>query len=126
MLRAVSSNLRPDAWTFEVETLAVLDMAGFLFSFGIRLFFGFGILVSVASCCSSLSVAVWKCVTGYKLPDPCNGMLQCFWLLGPIALVVSTTAFLAGLFMVDFLPTSEQQGLIALQEAQRKRDASGT
>ncbi|CAK0781881.1 hypothetical protein CVIRNUC_005495 [Coccomyxa viridis] len=45
MLRAVSSNLRPDHWTFEVETLAVLDMAGFLFSFGLRLFLGFGLLV---------------------------------------------------------------------------------
>lgn len=49
MLRAVSSNLRPDHWTFEVETLAVLDMAGFLFSFGLRLFLGFGLLVRCPS-----------------------------------------------------------------------------
>lgn len=49
MLRAVSSNLRPAHWTFEVETMAVLDMAGFLFSLGLRLFLGFGLLVSTRS-----------------------------------------------------------------------------
>ncbi len=47
MLRAVSSNLRPDHWSFEVETLAVLDMAGFLFSLGLRLFVAFGLMVSI-------------------------------------------------------------------------------
>lgn len=45
MLRAISSNLRPGHWSFEVETLAVLDMAGLLFSLGIRFFLAFGLLV---------------------------------------------------------------------------------
>ncbi|CAL5221187.1 g3334 [Coccomyxa viridis] len=45
MLRAVSSNLCPEHWTFEGELLAVLDMAGFLFSLGLRIFMAFGLLV---------------------------------------------------------------------------------
>ena len=45
MLRAISSNFRPGHWSFEVETLAVLDMAGLLFSLGIRFFLAFGLLV---------------------------------------------------------------------------------
>ena len=48
MLRAVSSNLCPEHWTFEGELLAVLDMAGFLFSLGLRLFIAFGLLVCTA------------------------------------------------------------------------------
>ena len=45
MLRATSSSHRPEQWTFEVELLAVLDMAGFLFSLGLRIFIAFGLMV---------------------------------------------------------------------------------
>ena len=48
MLRAVSSDLCPEHWTFEGELLAVLDMAGFLFSLGLRIFIAFGLLVCTA------------------------------------------------------------------------------
>ena len=54
MLRAVSSNLCPEHWTFEGELLAVLDMAGFLFSLGLRIFMAFGLLVCTACLCSLL------------------------------------------------------------------------
>ena len=67
MLRAVSSNLRPGHWTFEVETLAVLDMAGFLFSFGLRLFLGFGLLVR---CSFSHALRCWE-QGGLSFERPC-------------------------------------------------------
>ena len=54
MLRAISSNLRPDHWSFEVETLAVLDMAGLLFSLGIRFFLAFGLLVRTSPSCTAV------------------------------------------------------------------------
>ena len=68
MLRAVSSNFRPDHWTFEVETLAVLDMAGFLFSFGLRLFLGFGLLVR----CPSRMHCHARSLGGPFLETPCR------------------------------------------------------
>lgn len=56
MLRAVSSNLCPEHWTYEGELLAVLDMAGFLFSLGLRIFVAFGLLV-----CNPL-LTRWRCL----------------------------------------------------------------
>ena len=58
MLRAVSSQgeLCPEHLTFEVELLAVLDMAGFLFSLGLRISVAFGLLVRAPL------LAQWRCL----------------------------------------------------------------
>ena len=66
MLRAVSSHLRPEHWTYEAELLAVLDMAGFLFSLGLRMFVAFGLLVRPL--CSHSIVAFEEWTNGSWFP----------------------------------------------------------
>ena len=89
MLRAVSSHLCPEHWTYEAELLAVLDMAGFLFSLGLRIFVAFGLLVRpLCPYRTSASLQVFTAPSHGQIMSPLPSPMCCLGLRGCSALVM--------------------------------------